>query len=111
MSSVPQGRGSPSIRVGVVGLGYFGSHHVRHYAANRAAELVAVVDADEPRALATGLRYGVDGLTDHRRLIGRVDAVSIAAPTSLHHAVASDFEQTRLGLFVDGKGGYPQRMG
>lgn len=98
---MPQGPGSQSIRVGVVGLGYFGSHHVRHYAANRAAELVAVVDADEPRALATGLQYGVDGLTDHRRLIGRVDAVSIAAPTSLHHSIAADLIDAGIHVFVE----------
>jgi predicted dehydrogenase len=98
---VPKGPGSPGIRVGVVGLGYFGSHHVRHYANNRAAELVAVVDADEPRAVAAGLRYGVDGFTDHRQLIGRVEAVSVAAPTSLHHAIAADLIDAGIHVFVE----------
>jgi predicted dehydrogenase len=99
MNRVPQGPGS--IRVGVVGLGYFGTHHARHYAASRAAELVAVVDADEPRALAAGLRHGVDGLTDHRELIGRVDAVSIAAPTSLHHVIAAELIDAGIDVFVE----------
>lgn len=98
---MPQGRGSPGIRVGVVGLGYFGSHHIRHYAANQVAELVAVVDADEPRARAAGLRYGIDGFTDYRRLIGRVDAVSLAAPTSLHHAIAADLIDAGIHVFVE----------
>jgi predicted dehydrogenase len=97
--SVPKGQGN--IRVGVVGLGYFGSHHVRHYAANPAANLVAVVDADGPRAVATGIANGAEGLTDHRALVGKVDAVSIAAPTSLHHTIARDLIEAGIHVFVE----------
>lgn len=96
---MPKGRGS--IRVGVIGLGYFGSHHVRHFAANPAAELVAVVDADIPRAEAIGMRYGVDARSDCRDLIGRVDAVSVTAPTSLHHSIASELIDAGIHVFVE----------
>lgn len=96
---MPQRRGS--IRVGVVGLGYFGSHHVRHFAANPAADLVAVVDSDKSRSFATGLKYGVDGLSDHRALIGRVDAVAIAAPTSAHHAIAGDLIDAGIHVLIE----------
>jgi predicted dehydrogenase len=90
-----------SIRVGVVGLGYFGSHHVRQYSANPAAKLVAVVDADSSLAIATGLKFGAEGLSDHRQLIGKVDAASIAAPTSLHHAIARDLIEAGIHVFVE----------
>jgi predicted dehydrogenase len=97
--SVPRGQGN--IRVGVVGLGYFGSFHVRHYAANPAAHLVAVVDADAPRAVATGIANGAQGLIDHRALIGKVDAVSVAAPTSLHYVIARDLIEAGIHVFVE----------
>lgn len=93
--------GPGKIKVGVVGLGYFGSHHVRHYSANPVAELVAVVDVDGSRALDAGVRYGVEGLSDYRELIGRVDAVSIAAPTSLHHSVAAALIDAGIHVFVE----------
>lgn len=93
--------GPGRIKVGVVGLGYFGSHHVRHYSANPAAELVAVVDVDGSRALDAGVRYGVEGLSDYRDLIGRVDAVSIAAPTSLHHSVAAALIDAGIHVFIE----------
>ena len=96
---MPPTRGN--IRVAVVGLGYFGSHHVRQYAANPAAHLVAVVDADAPRATAVGIANGAEGLTDHRALIGKVDAVSIAAPTSLHHTIARDLIEAGIHVFVE----------
>lgn len=94
--------GAPeNIRIGVVGLGYFGSHHARHYAANPLADLVAVVDSDESRAFSTGITYGAEGLSDHRQLIGKVDAVSIAAPTSDHHAIAVDLIDAGIHVFVE----------
>jgi predicted dehydrogenase len=90
-----------SIRVGVVGLGYFGAHHARHYAANPSAHLVAVVDTDASRAFAMGMAYGAESLSDHRALIGRVDAVSIAAPTSYHHTIARDLIEAGIHVFVE----------
>ncbi len=89
------------VKVGVVGLGYFGSHHARHYAAHVGARLVAVVDADAERAAAAANRFGAEPLADHRDLIGKVDAVSITVPTSLHHAVASDLIDAGIHVFVE----------
>lgn len=95
------GRAPENIRIGVVGLGYFGSHHARHYAGNALADLVAVVDSDESRAFSTGITYGAEGMADYRGLIGKVDAVSIAAPTSDHHAIAADLIDAGVHVFVE----------
>lgn len=88
-------------RVGVVGLGYFGSHHARHYAAHPGAELIAVVDADPERAGIAAQNHQAEALADHKALIGKVDAVSITVPTSLHHAVARDLIEAGLHVFVE----------
>ncbi len=90
-----------TIRAGVVGLGYFGSFHAKHYAKNADARLVAVVDADRSRAEAKAAELGSEALTDHRDLIGRVDAVSIAAPTSLHHDIAADFIDAGIHVLIE----------
>ena len=90
-----------AIRAGVVGLGYFGPFHARHYAKNADARLVAVVDADQDRAAAKAAELGTQAFTDHRDLIGKVDAVSIAAPTSLHHAIASDFIDAGIHVLIE----------
>ncbi|WP_421723567.1 Gfo/Idh/MocA family protein [Bauldia sp.] len=87
--------------VGVVGLGYFGSHHVRHHNAHPAARLAAVVDADLARAEAVAREYGTDAFTDHRSMIGKVDAASIAAPTSLHASVAGDLIDAGIHVLVE----------
>jgi predicted dehydrogenase len=89
------------IRVGVVGLGYFGAHHVRHYAANPRASLVAVADIDPLRAARVAGEHGAVALPDHRAMIGRVDAVSVTAPTSLHHAIAGELVDAGIHVFVE----------
>lgn len=89
------------IRVGVVGLGYFGTHHVRHYAAHPGAVLVAVADVDPVRAAEVAGRHGAVAFPDHRGLIGRVDAVSVTAPTSAHHAIAGDLIDAGIHVFVE----------
>ncbi len=89
------------IDVAVVGLGYFGSHHARHFAAHPSARLVAVVDADPGRALSAAEAHGAEALADHRALIGKVQAVSIAVPTGAQYAVASELIEAGIHLFVE----------
>ena len=92
---------SDGIRVGVVGTGAFGRHHVRHYAGHPAARLVAIADVDRARAEAHAADTGAAAFTDHRALIGKVDAVSVAAPAAFHHAIAGDFLDAGVHVFVE----------
>jgi len=72
------------IRVGVIGVGSLGQHHARVYASLPEAELVGVVDALPERAEEVAARFGTNAFSDYTELFGRVDAVNIAAPTTLH---------------------------
>jgi predicted dehydrogenase len=78
------------IRVGVIGVGYLGYHHARIYRDLSQAELTAVADVDRARAEEVGREFGAMAVTDYRDLIGKIEAVSIAAPTPLHYAIAKD---------------------
>jgi predicted dehydrogenase len=89
------------IRVAVVGVGYFGRFHAQQYAANKGATLVAVTDVVEDTARAVAAEFGCDAAVDHRLLIGRVDAVSIAVPTPHHAAVARDLIEAGVHVLVE----------
>ena len=78
------------IKVGVVGLGVMGQHHARVYA-ELDCELVGVVDPDEGRATQVARQYNTHAYSTHKELISRIDAVSIAVPTSLHKEITIDF--------------------
>ncbi|MDP2619961.1 MAG: Gfo/Idh/MocA family oxidoreductase [Hyphomicrobiales bacterium] len=89
------------LRAGVVGLGYFGKFHAKHYAAHPDATLAALVDIDESRAKAAAKQYGGEALTDYRDLIGRVDLVSVAVPTSLHFEVGHALLSAGIHVLVE----------
>lgn len=89
------------IKTAVVGVGYLGKFHADKYAELPNSELVAVVDADENAARAIGEKLGVDALTDYSSLLGKVDAVSIAAPTTLHYQIAKDFLQHGSHVLIE----------
>lgn len=78
------------MKVGVVGIGHLGKEHARIYKELPEAELVAVCDRDsskKERAAALGVPF----YTDPKALIGKVDCVSVATPTSEHYKVAKEF--------------------
>ena len=82
---------TPPLRCAVVGVGHLGKWHAAKYAQLADTELVAVVDSNATTAREIAAKYGCEPVLDHRALLGRVDAVSIAAPTTLHYAIARDF--------------------
>ena len=92
---------SEKIRVGVVGHGYFGTFHARHYEAHDDVEMVAIADPTPDAADTVRTVYGDRHVDDYRDLIGRVDAVSIAAPTGMHEEIADDFINAGVHVLVE----------
>ena len=89
------------LRVAVVGVGNFGRLHAKHYAQNKNAELVAVVDTVAEAADAVGREFGCAALYDYRALIGKVDAVSVVVPTSSHFDIANALLDAGIDALVE----------
>lgn len=79
------------LRVAVVGAGMMGQNHLRIYSMLSGVELIAVVDIDELRARESAIRYGCLAFTAIEELIGKVDAVTISVPSSLHADIGEFF--------------------
>ena len=80
-----------TLRVAVVGAGYWGPNLVRNFGSSPDWELVAVCDLDAERAAAVvGPRSTVDVETSLEALLARpdVDAVAVATPAETHCAIA-----------------------
>lgn len=90
-----------ALRAAVIGVGYLGNFHAQKYAAIEGAELVGVVDNDPKRALEIAAALGTRAYSDHRELIGQVDAVSVVVPTQFHHAVARDFLAAGVHVLIE----------
>ena len=89
------------LRCAAIGVGHLGKWHAAKYAALPDTELVAVVDADSETANRIAAEHGCRAEIDHRALIGQVDAVSIAAPTTLHYDIARDFLEAGCHVLVE----------
>ena len=78
-----------ALRVGVVGAGVMGSNHARVLAGLPGVTLVGIVDPlPEHRARATAM-VGCRAFADLEELFDEgVDAITIAAPTHLHHEIS-----------------------
>jgi predicted dehydrogenase len=79
------------VRVGVVGVGYFGQFHAEKYAKVEGVELVGVVDIDPSRSKEIAKRCQTQSFSHHSQLFDKVQAVSIAVPTPFHYSITKDF--------------------
>lgn len=75
------------VRTGVIGVGNMGQHHARVYATMPGSRFMGVADPDLQRAQQIASRYDVPAFADYRELLEVVEAVSIAAPTTVHHEI------------------------
>ena len=89
------------IRIGVVGIGHLGGYHLQKYANMEFCRISAVSDTQIERAQKAAGLYGCEAMSDHRQMIGKVDAVSIAVPTGFHHAVARDFLAAGVDVLME----------
>ena len=79
------------LRTAVIGVGHLGRQHARihsNLAAEGLTEFALVCDLDEKTAREIAAERNVRWTTDWRKLIGRVDAVSLAVPTESHCEIA-----------------------
>jgi predicted dehydrogenase len=89
------------LRTAVIGVGYLGNFHAQKYAAISGVKLVGVVDNDAARAAEIASALDTVPYTDHRELIGKVDAVSVVVPTQLHYLVARDFLAAGVHVLIE----------
>ncbi len=78
----------PTLRVGVIGCGYWGSKHVRVLSSIPGVE-VSLIDRDQRRREELEAAYPIDrSVSELDDVIGMLDAAVIATPPSGHHPLA-----------------------
>lgn len=89
------------VNVGVVGAGFLGSLHARVYHQLEDVTLVGVCDCYKKRAKKTAKKFHTDYYLNYKDLIGKVQAVSIAVPTHLHHKISRDFLEAGAHVLIE----------
>ena len=93
------------VRYGIIGSGMMGQEHIRNIALLDGAQVVAVADPNEDMRKQAAQTAGPACLAyhDHTSMLeaGGCDAIVIAAPNHLHHAILTDVLPTDLPLLVE----------
>ena len=89
------------LRVGVVGVGYLGKFHAQKYRSMPDVDLVGVVDTDPVQGKKVAEDNATAYYSDLRSLFGKVDAISVAAPTPAHFAIARDFLRKNVDVLIE----------
>lgn len=87
--------------IAVIGVGYLGQYHAEKYAKIKDAKLIGVVDSDFERAKEIAKRTKTKAYNDYRDIMDKVDAVSIAVPTSYHYEIAKDFIKAGKDILLE----------
>jgi DUF1009 family protein/predicted dehydrogenase len=92
---------TPKLRVGVVGVGYLGKFHAEKYFGMEHVALAGVADTDSVQANAIAEKFGTTGYQNYEELLGKVDAVSIAAPTPAHFEISKYFLENDVDVLIE----------
>ncbi|MCD6174598.1 MAG: Gfo/Idh/MocA family oxidoreductase, partial [Planctomycetes bacterium] len=89
------------LRTAIIGAGKMGKIHAKVYSKLDNVKLVAVADADMERAELLAESFDCEATTDPTSLIGKVDAVTISAPTTAHHELAALFIKNGIPVLIE----------
>jgi len=89
------------LRTAVVGAGKMGEIHARVYSDLPQSALAAIVDIDLDKAKRLAKKYRCEAIQNAAELIGKVDAVTIAAPTSEHFSLAKPLIQAGIPVLIE----------
>ena len=89
------------IKVGVVGVGHLGQHHLRIYSQLPEAELVGIYDTDFAKAKEKSEEFKTRYFEELNELLEKTAAVSLVVPTSFHFSVAEKIIKKGVNLLIE----------
>ena len=89
------------LKIGVIGVGKLGKHHVRVLCGLDGVDFVGCHDRIGERATSAADEFGATAYEDRKALIADVDAVDIVVPTSAHAKYASMALEMGRDVFVE----------
>ncbi len=89
------------LRTAVVGTGYVGVFHAQKYSQLPTSKLVGVADVNPYQGQKVARECNTTYFPDYKALLDKVDAVSIAVPTCMHHAITRDFLEAGVHVLVE----------
>ena len=88
-------------KIGVVGAGHLGKHHIKHLSNHNGVEFVGVFDINTESLQNICSEFSVKPLQNIEELISLCDAVHIVTPTNTHFDIAKKFLDHKKDVFIE----------
>ena len=89
------------IRTAVIGAGKMGAIHAKVYDSLPQSKLVAVVDIDVDKAKKLARKYRCTAFANCTDILDKVEAVTIATPTTAHYELAKLFIENSIAVMIE----------
>ena len=89
------------IKVGIIGVGHLGQHHVKHFSRLTGVQLAGIFDIDQGRAQKIAQQYPIRAFSSLDELLESVDAVAVVTPTQTHATVAGKCLEAGKHVFIE----------
>ena len=88
-------------KIGVVGAGHLGRHHIKHLSKHSDVEFVGVFDVNKESLKNICSEFSVDPNENLENLIDSCDGVHIVTPTNTHFDIAKKILENKKDVFVE----------
>jgi predicted dehydrogenase len=88
-------------KIGVVGAGHLGKHHIKHLSNHKGVDFVGVFDINEDSLKNICDEFSVKPLQSLEELISSCEAVNIVTPTNTHFDIARKFLNQKKDVFIE----------
>jgi len=88
-------------KIGVVGTGHLGKHHVKHLSSHKGVDFAGAFDTNSKSLNNVCEEFSVKALKDIDELISVCDAAHIVTPTNTHFDIAKKFLENRKDVLIE----------
>ena len=89
------------VKIGVIGAGHLGKHHIKHLSNHSLVELVGFFDIDKENAASVSQTFNIKNFDNEDDLIDLVEAISIITPTETHYNIAVKCLKKKKDVFIE----------
>ena len=90
-----------NVKIGVIGAGHLGKHHIKHLSNHSLVELVGFFDIDKENATSVSQTFNIKNFDNEDDLIDLVEAISIITPTETHYDIAVKCLKKKKDVFIE----------
>ena len=89
------------IKVGLIGSGHLGKHHIKHLSKHVDIDFVGFFDTNKEIAKQVSGEFSVKSFENFHQLLDSVDAIHIVTPTNTHYEIAKECLNKKKDVFIE----------